>query len=808
MKRVGVCRVRQWTTVLLSLWLWCASGLWLGLPAAQDATLIVVRSPEQSSWDILQGRLERLNLPYRVVNLSDLNLNRLGGAKVIFLPGVTRMSTEQAYTIRQWVQQGGRLIGSGPVGMASDPEVREVFKQLFGAYWGEDLAGLDRLEVEPAQEWAKRGNINGSVQGGLLVRTDLGSTIAARWAGNPERPAVLTTPESIYLGWNWGSASALFDREWLMASLERFVPGVAANQYKVAPVEAAAMQKELESVLGRVESALLTSDASSNDPQKFPQQYRDAIAHARQTLKDLPGLLKGGMDIQARAAWEEAIEDLWTHYPTSPLTALPEVRAIWLDRGTIVSAGSEQALTLLFDRLAKAGINTVFFETVNAGYTIYPSSIAPTQNPLINNWDPLAAAVRLAHERRMELHAWVWVFAAGNTRHNVKVNLPQEYPGPVLTAHPDWAQKGLKGNLRPAGQPEFWLDPANPEVQAYLDSLFREIVERYDVDGLQLDYIRYPIQKSANQYFGYSTAARKQFQELTGVDPIGLTPQSDSSLWRLWIDFRTAQVSTFVNRVSQTLREAKPDIILSAAVFPEPTPERVRIMQQDWEAWATAGKLDVLVPMTYALNTRRLQQLVEPALGEVKNAPVLFVPSLNLMSLPQVQLRDQLQAVRDLPAGGYSLFAMAHLNDNQQQLLGQAASASELIPFRQPVRTAVERFGALKKEWDFLAERKQIWVPEFSVQPWQNQTKRTQAALETLMKQQSVGWVQTARAELEKSRKGLNEWLRLERLMRPYRMQTWDNRLQALDTLLRYAEARLSRQSSQAKSGKSVTTGL
>ena len=123
----------------------------------------------------------------------------------------------------------------------------------------------------------------------------------------------------------------------------------------------------------------------------------------------------------------------------------------WI-RGTIVRAANEKGLAKIFDNLAKAGINTVFFETLNAGYTIYPSKVAPQQNPLIRGWDPLASAVKLAHERGIELHAWVWVFAAGNQSHNKILNIKSNYPGPVLAKHPDWAAYDNRGRMIPSGQ--------------------------------------------------------------------------------------------------------------------------------------------------------------------------------------------------------------------------------------------------------------------------------------------------------------------------------------------------------------------
>ena len=125
------------------------------------------------------------------------------------------------------------------------------------------------------------------------------------------------------------------------------------------------------------------------------------------------------------------------------------MRAVWFDRGTIVKARSEADLAPLFDRIAKAGINTVFFETLNSGYPIYPSRVAPQQNPLARGWDPLKAAVKLAKERNMELHAWVWTFAVVNQRHNEILNLPRDYPGPVLARYPEWGTTDQKGNSFP-----------------------------------------------------------------------------------------------------------------------------------------------------------------------------------------------------------------------------------------------------------------------------------------------------------------------------------------------------------------------
>ena len=217
--------------------------------------------------------------------------------------------------------------------------------------------------------------------------------------------------------------------------------------------------------------------------------------------------------------------------------------------------------------MLQQGLILSFLKQLIPVYPIYPSKIAPEQNPLVKNWDPLKAAVKLAHERDMELHAWVWIFAAANQRHNIVLNQPQDYLGPVLSAHPDWAMTDKQGNIFHHRSKKAFFDPANPAVKRYLSLLLEEIVTNYQVDGIQLDYIRYPFQNPArDRTYGYGIAARQQFQQLTGVDPVQINPRHP--LWSQWDKFRIQQIDDFVASVAHKLKQKNPDLILSTAVFP------------------------------------------------------------------------------------------------------------------------------------------------------------------------------------------------------------------------------------------------
>jgi uncharacterized lipoprotein YddW (UPF0748 family) len=559
--------------------------------------------------------------------------------------------------------------------------------------------------------------------------------------------------------------------------------GFSVSSLSINTLEAIGMRQDLQELVGRIENSINTAQASRTYQESLNQ--KQAIANAKELLQNFNQMIQGGNSTEVRNRWEQVRQDLLKEYPTNTLSNLPEVRAIWLDRGTIVAAGSERRLAEVFDRMTTAGVNTVFFETINAGYTVYPSAIAPQQNPLIRGWDPLASAVKLAHERKMELHAWVWVFGVGNQRHNALVNKPANYVGPVLSRNPSWANLERNGRMI-APEGKTFLDPANPAVQAYLLSLYKEIVTRYDVDGLQLDYIRYPRQDPGRN-FGFGIAARSKFQALTGVDPITLTP-NNSSLWWLWTNFRVQQVDSFVTRVSKEIKQIKPRIIISAAVFPWKPLDRINKIQQNWEAWVNRGEVDLLVPMTYAPDTSVfLQQGVQPVLDGMAQAPTLLLPGVLIKNLGDTELLDKLQALRDLPAGGYSLFAAEHLRPSFKEVLKYLLpnQSDYVLPYREPFRAAQIRYMALNQEWQILIKSDRVRISRDDLGNWQRQIEVLDRSLLELNRSPNLNSLREAQAALDNMSTNLGKWMGLESR---YRITTWSNRLDAIGSILRFGD--------------------
>lgn len=588
----------------------------------------------------------------------------------------------------------------------------------------------------------------------------------------------------------------------------------------ITPFMSISMRRELNSLVGRVESALVaaaaadqpvdirleaTTDVLVASGEGLPVEGAQPMAHpvlveAKQLMQDWPGLIRNRAYGEARDRWLAVRQELWDNFPTDRAFAQPEIRAMWLDRGSIVRAGSAENLAIVFDHMAEAGINTVFFETVNASYPIYPSRVAPLQNPLTRRWDPLAAAVELAHERHMELHAWMWVFAAGNQRHNDILNLPTGYLGPVLNAHKDWGAFDNEGSPIPKGQAKPFFDPANPEARAYLLQLVDEIISNYAVDGLQLDYIRYPFQDpGAERTYGYGKAARQQFQALTGVDPVDLTPRVDPwldpaersqqlQLWQQWTDFRIAQVTGFVEETSALVRRKRPDVLLSTAVFPMPEHERLQKIQQDWGTWAQQGLVDWVILMSYARDTNRLEQLVEPWVLDQDYGSTLLIPGIRLLNLSVPAMIDQMQALRDLPVPGYALFASDNLDQRLRTVLNSTQGHhGDWVPQQVPYEAAAKRFGVLQREWNWLLSNQQMVLEPKLADDWIAQINGLGQALSDLAPEVAPGDVAAVKEQVEALKRDLAVGMRLQTATTPeYRLQAWENRLESIRRFLAY----------------------
>lgn len=144
--------------------------------------------------------------------------------------------------------------------------------------------------------------------------------------------------------------------------------------------------------------------------------------------------------------------------------------------------------------------------------------------------------------------------------------------------HPEWV--AVTRDQDPDGNDgATWLDPANPDVRTFLLEQYRELVEKYDIDGIHLDFIRYAHAAVAENKpdRGYTLVARDALKAQYGKDPIEISP---GTLWAIrWNQFREQLITSFVLEVGQMMKSLKPALKLSAAVLGELGSARENRMQ-------------------------------------------------------------------------------------------------------------------------------------------------------------------------------------------------------------------------------------
>ncbi|MEN6520246.1 MAG: family 10 glycosylhydrolase [Armatimonadota bacterium] len=365
-----------------------------------------------------------------------------------------------------------------------------------------------------------------------------------------------------------------------------------------------------------------------------------------------------------------------TNAPVKPV----EGRGLWVDAMSIPA--DDDSMAKFVESIAEANINVIFPEVIRRGYTIYPSKL-DEQNEKWKGYDPLAALIREAHARGIEVHPWITCFRQGYS----------EDKGPILRAHPDWIAVNKWGEALSA-LGGYWICPSIPEARDYIAGLIKEVVSGYDVDGVHLDYIRFE-----NQFpspYCYNDSCRCKFKAQYGVDPIDIDPLTEMQVtWHLW---REDLINTFVQRVAKESRAAKPGMKISAAVGSMPDTAR-ESMLQNWPHWVDNKWVDFVSPMAYTGNSDTYRKMITSEKAAVDDR-TLLLPGIGLHTQKTTApTLEQIGISRDMDTDGVALFAAAHMKEDLRAALaaGPFSNKAEL-PFRdtaERVKTLLDSAIAL-----------------------------------------------------------------------------------------------------------------
>ena len=416
--------------------------------------------------------------------------------------------------------------------------------------------------------------------------------------------------------------------------------------------------------------------------------------------------------------------------------ASPQLRGYWVDTFN-TRLETRAQVTRVVQAARDSHANALFTQVRRRGDAWYLDSLEPQPDflPFEAGLDPLRELIDQAHAQNppIDVHAFVitgalWnknpTLAAGpdtgrplDPRHvfnrhggyDPVTRTIVSGPGNWLTRTLDTAAPGVTFNGYRFGN-EFWMDPGHPDAAAYTADVLGHMVERYALDGLHLDRIRYPEYSGAGQSpflgasVGYNDTSVQRFQRHFGIPTGSPPPAPGDARWAQW---RRDQVSALVRRIYLTAVERRPQIAVSAALIAfgggpereEEWPTRAEAywrVYQDWRAWMEEGILDIAIPMVYKREHVPVQQAdydiwLDWAKSHAYSRSVAIGQGAFLNGI-EGTLRQTRRALAAPPPGGTSagvvFFSMANSN--------VAVSAN---PFAQPLVADTGR----RPEGDFSA---------------------------------------------------------------------------------------------------------
>ncbi len=339
-------------------------------------------------------------------------------------------------------------------------------------------------------------------------------------------------------------------------------------------------------------------------------------------------------------------------------------RYLWIIRDQLASPAAIEALV---GDAAELGATDLLVQVRGRGDAYYRSSLVPRRD---ERFDALATLMAAAHARRLRVHAWFNVFLVGSADDALH----------VANAHPGWIArwedgrsiaeipKSERGELFLEGA---FLSPASPPARGHLLDVVSELVERYALDGLHWDYVRFPGPKG-----GFESDALQAFAAREALDHPS------------WEEWRAEQVSLFVREAGERARAARPGIVLSAAVMPDPD-DAFQLYGQDWTTWVRELWIDRAIPMSYTTSMERLARWREQAIS-ADLPPERVLVGLGVWKLSATELDAQMEWADANVPGGVALFSWGDLSS-----AGDRAGAS----VRAETTRRVARRAVVSRRW-------------------------------------------------------------------------------------------------------------
>ena len=342
-------------------------------------------------------------------------------------------------------------------------------------------------------------------------------------------------------------------------------------------------------------------------------------------------------------------------------------RAVWYRSGDKSDADVKRTI----DKLKSLNINTIYLETWYEGYCIGNKvdieGIDLKRNP---DFDVLESFIRIGHENGIEVHAWVQNFFVGyfyidGPAYNNPVFAEEQYKDKYII------DRNGNEHFYYTANGNYWLflNPNDRECRDLILNIYKELITKYDLDGLHLDYVRFPEPNllDNNAYdFGYNEDIIKGFAQKTGItgDPRKFAVNSDN--YKKWVQYRCDIVTSFVGEVYDMVRSIDSDLWLSAALYPDVDTDKARILQ-DIRTLSEKDYFDEIFSMSYNIDNKYVKENVELYVDLINGRSFYSSGLAAFLETTNESFAYQLTDAYHSGADGISIFSLSSIRPGRYQ---------------------------------------------------------------------------------------------------------------------------------------------
>ncbi|BAZ42022.1 hypothetical protein NIES4101_79900 [Calothrix sp. NIES-4101] len=334
-----------------------------------------------------------------------------------------------------------------------------------------------------------------------------------------------------------------------------------------------------------------------------------------------------------------------------------EIRGIWLTTTDSNVLSSQAQITEAMAFLAETGFNVVFPVVWNKAATQYPSQLMRQQfgieiNQQFIGRDPLAEVVEAAHEVGLKVIPWFEYGFASSYNLN---------GGMLLAKKPEWIARDIQGNLLKKNGFE-WMNALDTQVQKFMSDLILEVVNNYDVDGIQGDD-RLPAFPSEG---GYDQGTRERYYRQFGKNP----PTNSKN--KQWLQWRADILTQFWAKLYHQIKAINPNIVV--CISPNIHDWAYQEYLQDSPTCLKQGIVDMIHPQIYRYDFKSYKKIIRKLVAEQftnlnlpKLAPGILM-KLGSYTISPDYLLQAIECDRSFGVNGEVFFFYEGLRENNNQL--------------------------------------------------------------------------------------------------------------------------------------------